>query len=180
MLPLFASAAPAAAQGLQTGEISGTVSSSDGLTLPGATVTVRGPALQGVRTVTTDQNGNYVLRALPPGQYEITFEMSGLRTRTERAAVELGRQGTVNAVLEIAGAQSLFLNGFFRDQMRARHNVEWYDQLGTAFYERAMRYAEERERKALFGRLASHFTVWTAICNRLHRTLREQHLILRG
>jgi hypothetical protein len=83
-------------------------------------------------------------------------------------------------LLEIAGAQSLFLNGFFRDQMRARHNVEWYDQLGTAFYERAMRYAEERERRELYGRLASHFTVWTAVCHRLHRTLREQHLILRG
>ena len=47
-------AAGAAAQGVQTGEVSGTVSSSDGLTLPGATITVEGPALQGVRTVVTD------------------------------------------------------------------------------------------------------------------------------
>ena len=64
ILPVILGAAPAAAQGIQTGELSGTVSSTDGLTLPGATVTVRGPALQGVRTVTTDQNGAYVIRAL--------------------------------------------------------------------------------------------------------------------
>ena len=32
----------AAGQGVQTGELSGTVSSSDGLTLPGATITVAG------------------------------------------------------------------------------------------------------------------------------------------
>ena len=96
-------AAPAAAQGLQTGELSGTVSSSDGLMLPGATVTVRGPALQGVRTATTDQNGAYIIRALPPGQYEVTFEMAGLKPRTDKMIVELGRQGTLNAVLSVAG-----------------------------------------------------------------------------
>ena len=39
------SAVGVAAQGVQTGEVSGTVSSSDGLTLPGATITVAGPAL---------------------------------------------------------------------------------------------------------------------------------------
>ena len=103
MMSAILTAAPAAAQGIQTGEISGTVSSSDGLTLPGATVSVRGPALQGVRTVTADQNGAYVIRALPPGQYEVTFEMAGLKPRTERINVELGRPGTLNAVLAVAG-----------------------------------------------------------------------------
>src|SRR6478672_2599152 len=40
-LPLLA-ATVAAAQGVQTGEVSGTVSSSDALTLPGASVSVQG------------------------------------------------------------------------------------------------------------------------------------------
>jgi len=98
-------AAAAAGQGVQTGEISGTVNSSDGLTLPGATITVAGPALQGVRTVVADTNGTYVIRALPPGTYNITFEMSGLSSKTEHAVVELARQTVVNATLAVAGVQ---------------------------------------------------------------------------
>jgi Carboxypeptidase regulatory-like domain/TonB dependent receptor-like, beta-barrel len=93
----------AAAQGVQTGEVSGTVSSSDGLTLPGATITAAGPALQGVRTVVADAKGNYVIRALPPGTYKVTFEMSGLSPRSENVVIELGRQTVVNATLALAG-----------------------------------------------------------------------------
>lgn len=82
-------------------------------------------------------------------------------------------------LLEIAGAQSLFLAGFFRDQMRARHNVEWYDQLGTSFYERAEYHSDDRRRKDLFGRLAVSFPTWTAICNRMNRALHERRFLLR-
>ena len=96
---------PAAAQGVQTGELTGIVTSSDGLTLPGATVTVQSPALQGVRTVVTDENGAYVIRALPPGQYQVTFEMTGLQTKTEKAVIELGRPTALNATLALAGVQ---------------------------------------------------------------------------
>lgn len=103
LLPFALAVAPAAAQGLQTGEITGTVMTSDGLTLPGATVTARSSALQGERTVTTDQNGTYVLRALPPGVYDVTFEMSGMATRTERVTVELGRQSTLSPTMRLAG-----------------------------------------------------------------------------
>src|SRR4051812_17015806 len=92
-----------AAQGVQTGEVSGVVSSSDGLSLPGATVTVQSASLQGTRTAVTDANGAYVVRALPPGTYKVTFEMAGLTSKTETAAVELGRQTNVNAVLAVAG-----------------------------------------------------------------------------
>lgn len=82
-------------------------------------------------------------------------------------------------LLEIAGAQSLLLAGFFRDQARARHNVEWYDQLGTSFYERATHYADDRDRSELFGRLAVTFPLWTGICNRVSRTLQERRFLLR-
>ena len=42
------------AQGVQTGIITGTVTSEDGLSLPGATVTVTAPTLQGARSAVTD------------------------------------------------------------------------------------------------------------------------------
>lgn len=102
VLPLLV-AATAAAQGVQTGELSGTVKSSDGLSLPGATVTVQSPALQGVRTAVTDANGNFVVRALPPGTYKVTFEMSGLSPRSETAIVELARETVLHATLALAG-----------------------------------------------------------------------------
>src|SRR5262245_6052502 len=92
----------AAAQGLQTGIVSGTITSDDGLSLPGATVTVSSPALQGARTTITDVNGNYVLRGLPPGDYTVTVELSGMATRTERTVVALGRTTIVDAVLRVA------------------------------------------------------------------------------
>ena len=93
----------AAAQGLQTGEIAGRVSSQDGLSLPGVTVTVRSAALQGARTVVADANGNYILRALPPGAYDVTFELAGLAPRTEKVRVEVSRQATIDVTLSVAG-----------------------------------------------------------------------------
>ena len=40
-------------------------------------------------------------------------------------------------MLEHAGTQCLVLAGFFEDQMRRRHNIRWYAELGAAFFRRA-------------------------------------------
>src|ERR1051325_2937899 len=40
-------------------------------------------------------------------------------------------------LMETAGAQCLLLAGFFEDQMRARHNIRWYAELGASFFRRA-------------------------------------------
>lgn len=56
-----------AAQGLPTGTLAGRVAESEGLALPGVTVTVKSPALQGTRTAVTNVNGDYVVPNLPPG-----------------------------------------------------------------------------------------------------------------
>src|SRR6188472_3536888 len=40
-------------------------------------------------------------------------------------------------VMETAGAQCLLLAGFFEDQMRRRHNIRWYAELGASFFSRA-------------------------------------------
>jgi hypothetical protein len=91
----------ARAQGLQSGIISGTVTTADGLSLPGATVTAASPAIQGTRETTTDVNGAYVIRGLPPGDYTVTLAMSGMATRTERTTVALGRTTTLDAVMAL-------------------------------------------------------------------------------
>jgi hypothetical protein len=94
-LALLAPASPSSAQGVQTGTITGSVQSADGLTLPGVTVTASSPSLQGQRSATTDVNGVYILKGLPPGTYTVSFEISSFKPATKEN-VELGIGGTVD------------------------------------------------------------------------------------
>jgi hypothetical protein len=103
LLALTLSATFAFAQGVQTGTLQGTARDTDGLVLPGVTVTVSSPALQGTRTTVTDENGVYVLRGLPGGEYEVVFELTGFATKTERTTVAVGSPSLVNATLGVGG-----------------------------------------------------------------------------
>ncbi len=90
------------AQGTQTGTLSGTVIDQGGLVLPGVTVTVTSPALQGARSTVTDGNGVYTLRGLPSGEYAVRFELSGLRTVEARQQISVGQPARVDATLQVA------------------------------------------------------------------------------
>ena len=57
--------APAFAQGT-TGSINGTVSDNTGAVLPGVAVTASGPAIMGVQTAMTNEQGQYRFPSLPP------------------------------------------------------------------------------------------------------------------
>src|SRR5205823_12157171 len=70
---LFAVAALASAQ-TTNGTVTGHVADSQGLALPGVTVNASSPNLQGVRTVVTSENGDFVLSGLPSGTYTLSFE----------------------------------------------------------------------------------------------------------
>lgn len=89
-------------QGVQTGVLTGTVVDTDGLVLPGVTVTVTSPALQGARTSVTDANGVYAVRGLPPGTYALLFELTGMRTAEAAQRVDLGLTARVDAKLQLA------------------------------------------------------------------------------
>lgn len=94
LVALFAFLPPAMAQ-MTTGRIEGKVLDSTGGALPGATVTVSGPALQGVRTVVTDGTGAYRFPTLPPGKYTVKAELAGMKT-TEQQNITVGLDRTVN------------------------------------------------------------------------------------
>jgi hypothetical protein len=94
--------APAAAQGLQTSTLTGTVSSSDGSVLPGVNVTLSSPALQGERSTTSDANGNFIFRGLPGGDYKLTFTLSGFATVERPISIALGTTPTVDTTLSVA------------------------------------------------------------------------------
>src|SRR5262245_66408617 len=98
-------AVPAFAQsvGATTGAIDGKVSDATGGVMPGATVTISSPAMQGVRTAVTNEEGVYRFPAIPPGDYTITYELTGFATVThEGIRVGLGFTATVNAEMKVA------------------------------------------------------------------------------
>jgi hypothetical protein len=83
-----------------------------------------------------------------------------------------------SALLEIAAAQCLFFAGFFEDQMRRRHNIRWYAELGAGFFTRAATYEKSRKKAALLTMLARHFEPWRQRHARLGRELRQQSYLL--
>jgi outer membrane receptor protein involved in Fe transport len=95
--------APAPATADTTGEILGTVRDAEGRPLPGVTVTVTSPALQGSRTATTDSSGEYRIPLLPPGHYVVAITMSGFEGLTrESVVVALDQATRVNAELRLS------------------------------------------------------------------------------
>ena len=52
------------------------------------------------------------------------------------------------AMMETAGAQCLVLTGFFEDQLRRRHNIRWYAELGAGFFSRARHGTSRRPQSA--------------------------------
>src|SRR5438552_10418736 len=64
-----------------TGSIAGLVRDTTGAVLPGVTVEAASPALiEKVRSVVTDDLGQYKIVDLRPGPYTVTFALSGFST----------------------------------------------------------------------------------------------------
>ena len=71
--------------------------------LPGVTVEARSNILPGPRVTVTGGDGSYQLPALPPGQYVVTFTLSGMQTATKKVAVQLSEITTADAALSVGG-----------------------------------------------------------------------------
>ncbi len=81
-------------------------------------------------------------------------------------------------MLETAGSHCLLMAGFFEDQMKQRHNVRWYAQLGASFYARAA-VREASPKRALFlDTFARHFEPWRVRHAKLSRELRRTPYLL--
>ncbi len=107
VLHVAALAAPAFAQvSATTGSINGKVSDATGGVLPGVTVTIASPNMQGTRTDVTSPDGDYRFPAIPPGEYRITYELAGFGTVVrEGVRVGLGFTATVNSEMRVASLQ---------------------------------------------------------------------------
>jgi outer membrane receptor for ferrienterochelin and colicin len=79
-------AASASAQST-TGTISGRVTDSQDLPIPGVTVSAISPNLQGARETVTSGNGDFILALLPSGTYTVRFDLTGFQRQERTVAV---------------------------------------------------------------------------------------------
>lgn len=93
----------------QTGEISGTVTDPNGAVVPNATVTVTGVSVGLTRTATTNSDGFYAFRLMPPGLYNVSVAaVSGFSAKTvSNQNVALESVTTVNVQLAIGGGETV-------------------------------------------------------------------------
>lgn len=99
-------ATEAFAQGRQTGTLRGTTVDSQGLALPGVSITVTSPAAQGIRSAVTGANGAYQLVGLPPGTYTVSHTLDGFQDLRQVAAVPLGGEVVVRATMRLSGVDT--------------------------------------------------------------------------
>ena len=83
-----------------------------------------------------------------------------------------------SAMMEIAGTQCLLLAGFFEDQMRRRHNIQWYAELGSGFFSRAATCERSSSKARLLDAIAMRFEPWRQRHARLSRELRDRPYLL--
>ena len=83
-----------------TGTLVGTVTSG-GSPLPGVTVTISSPNMQGTRTAVTSDAGSYHFQSIPPGNYNVRFELEGMQTVNNRVTVGLAQTSRADADLRM-------------------------------------------------------------------------------
>jgi outer membrane receptor protein involved in Fe transport len=112
LLIALAFSVPANAQTFR-GTILGAVTDTSGAAISGATVSVKNTGTGLLRTVTTDDDGNYSTPELPIGTYSVTVEKSGFKSglvsgisvevSTERRADVILQPGEVSETVEVSG-----------------------------------------------------------------------------
>lgn len=89
------------AVGQTTSSLTGTVT-TDGVGLPGVTVTISSPRMQGTRSTVTGEGGGYSFTAVPPGDYTVRFELAGLAPVTRTVNLGVGQTGRADAEMRVS------------------------------------------------------------------------------
>src|SRR5450432_163285 len=106
VLSLGLATVPAAAQ-VATGNMAGYVKDHSGAAIPNVAVTARMVEQQTVRSAQTNSEGFYDLLALPPGTYEVTFEIQGFQQKTQTGLqLTVGQNLRVDSALEVGSVQT--------------------------------------------------------------------------
>ena len=81
-------------------------------------------------------------------------------------------------LMETAATQCLLLAGFFESQMRRRHSIRWYADIGAGFFHRAATLEPSNRKAELLETLGRHFEPWRVRYARLSRELRTQRYVI--
>src|SRR5439155_13065528 len=101
MIAAMLIATPARAQ-VPTGTILGTVKDAQGAVVRGASVTATKLGRQFSRNAVTDAAGEYALRLLPVGNYQVEVSIPGFKNFSQTGIVlEVGRNARVDATIEL-------------------------------------------------------------------------------
>ncbi len=103
--------APVAVFGQTTGTVEGTVTDQSNAPLPGVTVELSSPSMQGTRTAVTAADGRYRFPSIPPGAYKVTAELSGFGKVERKATVTLSSTATVNLSLSLSTTAEVTVTG---------------------------------------------------------------------
>src|SRR5206468_4184893 len=98
---------PSSAYAQFSGAITGVVKDASGGVLPGVTVEAASPALiEKIRSVVSDDSGQYRIVDLRPGTYSVTFTLPGFST-VKREGIELSGNfvATVNGDLKVGALE---------------------------------------------------------------------------
>ncbi len=106
-------AALAAAQAPDTATIAGTVTSTNGLLLPGAEITIWNETIAVERRVSTDERGAYQVGDLPvQGVYTVRAELSGFATMLEKSITLVrGERQLIDIAMHPATSETLVVTG---------------------------------------------------------------------
>lgn len=98
----------------QDGAIAGVARDNSGAVLPGVTVAAASPVLiEQQRVTVTDGEGRYIITALRPGTYTVTFTLEGFQTvRREGVFLSAGFTANIEGVMQVGNiAESITVTG---------------------------------------------------------------------
>ena len=91
---------------VQNGAVFGTITDQTGASLPGVTVDVSSPSLQGKQSAVTDGQGAYRVGSLPAGVYHIEYSLSGFRTDVRSGfTLAVGFNARVDVVMKLGSVE---------------------------------------------------------------------------
>ena len=91
-----------------TADLGGTIVDQSSSVLPGATVTAQNIETNYARSAMTDEQGHFLIPALPPGTYSVRAELQGFTPRTlDEVVLTLGGLIDLRLSLHVAGGQEV-------------------------------------------------------------------------